>query len=208
MKKNSTCTTKGAGKALSEDARIERTRTQLTEAVLALASERDITTASVAELTRRAGINRATFYDHASSPVEFLTGVLSADLDDLRDEAMEIAPISLVRDRSRRVLRKMIDHVLRYENVYGEGHASSTYALRVVLAEHVEKSVHVILQGGVGNPPDKSREALSIYAAFLAHGVAGAFDSWLKQPSPRDAEKFIFLIEALYPSWYWEGSLS
>src|SRR3546814_11082417 len=69
----------------SEDPRVERTRARLAEAVLALAAERDITTASVSELTRRAGVNRSTFYAHADTPVELLTRVLAAELDDVRD---------------------------------------------------------------------------------------------------------------------------
>src|SRR3546814_16021520 len=84
----------------SEDPRVERTRARLAEAVLALAAERDITTASVSELTRRAGVNRSTFYAHADTPVELLTRVLAAELDDVRRHPME-RPIGRASCRDR-----------------------------------------------------------------------------------------------------------
>ncbi len=192
----------------SEDARVERTRERLAEAVIALASERDISTASVAELTRRAGINRATFYNHASSPIELLTRVLSADLDELRREMFEVLAQdrTALLNRGRRSLQGMIDHVLRYENVYGIGHASSVFALRVVLAEHVEKSMQDFLRLKPSVLPQEVGNALTLYSAFLAHGVAGAFEAWLRLPSPRDSEKLMAVVEDLYPSWFWDGS--
>ncbi|CVI24773.1 conserved hypothetical protein [Agrobacterium fabacearum CFBP 5771] len=195
--------------APAEDVRFERTRARLAAAVIALASERDITTASVAELTRRAGINRATFYNHANSPIELLTRVLSADLDGLRREMIEALALdrSALLDRGRRILQGMIDHVLRYEGVYGIGHASSIFALRVVLAEHVEKSMQDILHYRPAVLPEKVSKALTLYSAFLAHGVAGAFDAWLRLPSPRDPERLLAVVEDLYPSWFWDGSL-
>lgn len=193
----------------AEDARFERTKQRLEAAVIELASERDITTASVAELARRARINRATFYNHASSPVELLTRVLSADLDALRSEMINALTLDreamLVRGRSS--LQGMIDHVLRYEGVYGIGHGSSFFALRVVLAEHVEKSLQDILHHRPAVLPQKVSQALTLYAAFLGHGVAGAFDAWLRLPSPRDPEGLLAVVEDLYPSWFWDGSL-
>ncbi|KJF69988.1 TetR/AcrR family transcriptional regulator [Agrobacterium arsenijevicii] len=191
-----------------EDARIERTQAQLAQAVIALASERDITSASVSELTRRAGINRATFYAHANSPVELLTKVLSSDLDELRRETIaELArDRSALRARSRRSLREIVAHVLRFEGVYDVGHSSSVFALRVVLAEHIEHTVRLMLDEGFAVPPDRSEAAIALYSAYMAHGAAGAVDAWLRLPKPRDPEQLIAAIEALYPVWYVSSS--
>ena len=185
------------------DPRIERTRERLTEAVIELAAERDITTASVSELTRRAGVNRATFYNHASSPVDLLTRVLSVDLDQLRYETMEVLaldPSNLFRQEHCN-LQGMIDHVLRYESIYCVGHASSVFALRVVLAEHVEKTMQDILRLKPTSLPDNVAKSLALYSAFIAHGIAGVFGAWLQLPSPREPEQVITTIEELYPTW-------
>ena len=63
------------------DPRIERTTAALRTAVLELATEHDIDDVTVSQVATRAGINRATFYDHASSPAELLTGILRTELD-------------------------------------------------------------------------------------------------------------------------------
>ncbi len=68
------------------DPRTERTTAALRTAVLELATEHDIDDVTVSQVASRAGINRATFYDHASSPAELLTGILRAELDTIRDE--------------------------------------------------------------------------------------------------------------------------
>src|SRR3546814_4869908 len=82
-----------------------------------LAAERDITTASVSELTRRAGVNRSTFYAHADTPVELLTRVLAAELDDVRRHTMEQLDRDglLLRDLTRSTMREIVAHVVRQD---------------------------------------------------------------------------------------------
>ncbi|SEQ77224.1 transcriptional regulator, TetR family [Faunimonas pinastri] len=189
----------------SEDARVERTRARLAQAVLSLAAERDITTASVAELARRAGVNRSTFYAHAQTPVELLTRVLSSELDEVRRHTMEQLDFDgrLLRSLTRSTLCEIVDHIIKHEAVYGgTSHASSMFALRIVLAEHVEQSVLIVLREGFLVAPEPGPEAAALYAAFLAHGVAGAVEAWLHLPAPRDERVLLTAIEAMYPSWY------
>jgi AcrR family transcriptional regulator len=188
-----------------EDVRSERTRLRLFEAVLELAREGDITTASVAELTRRAGINRGTFYAHAESPVKLLTKVLSQELDEVRRQTsirMESDGL-LLRDLSNETLAQIVDHVVRHEQVYDSPYrVSSMYALRVVLAEHVEQSVLSVLDGGFARSPLRGKSATAMQAAFLAHGVAAAVEVWLHTPKPRDRTQLFEAVASMYPTWY------
>ncbi len=186
------------------DARILRTRARLADAVLALAAERDIAHVSVAELARRAGINRGTFYDHAQSPVELLTSVLSQDLDEVRRIGMDQLRRDgqLLRHLTRSTLRGILQHVLRHEAIYaGPSGSSSTYALRVVLAEHIEQSMLSILGQGFVQVPIPDADAARLMAAYLGHGAAGAVEAWLHLPSPRDEAKLLSAIEAIHPQW-------
>lgn len=196
---------KQAGSSDVEDVRIERTRMRLFEAVLEMAREGDITTASVAELTRRAGINRGTFYAHAGSPVQLLTKVLSQELDEVRRQTairMESDGL-LLRDLSQETLEQIVDHVVRHEQVYDSpDRASSMYALRVVLAEHVEQSVLSVLDGGFARSPLKGEAATAMQAAFLAHGVAAAVEVWLHIAKPRDRSQLSEAVASMYPAWY------
>lgn len=203
--RSQTADRKGFGDgAEAEDARIGRTRARLAEAVLSLAAERDITSASVSELTRRAGINRSTFYEHAQTPVDLLTRVLSCELDEVRRRGMDQLERDglLLRDLTRSTLHEIFAHVLKHEAVYGGvGRASSKYALRVVLAEHIEQSILTMLREGFVNPPMPGPQAAALYAAYLAHGATGAVEAWLRLPPPREERMLLAVIEAMYPSW-------
>jgi AcrR family transcriptional regulator len=193
------------GNLVGEDARFVRTRARLTAAVLALAGERDITAASVSELTRRAGVNRTTFYAHADTPVALLTNILAADLDRVRKETTERLDEDgmLLRDLTRETMRQILDHVLRHENVYHSANlASSRYALRVVLADHVEQSILMVFQEGFLRPPPPEAAMVEFSAAFIAHGVAASVEAWFRRPAPRDEATLLAAIEAMYPAWY------
>jgi AcrR family transcriptional regulator len=63
------------------DPRIIRTVQAFRRAIVELASKRPVSQITVAELAERAGVTRATFYNHFSSPVELLIQVLLADLE-------------------------------------------------------------------------------------------------------------------------------
>jgi hypothetical protein len=71
-----------------------------------------------------------------------------------------------------------------------------------VLAEHVEQSVLIALREGFVVPPTPGKEIAALYAAFIAHGVAGAVEVWLQQPAPRDEHMLLAAAEAMYPAWY------
>jgi AcrR family transcriptional regulator len=192
-------------KAGQIDPREERTGRQLTQAVLAMAAERDITHASVAELARQAGINRSTFYAHAATPVALLTRVLNAELDVVRQRTeTDMANDGfLTRDIARQTLDQIIDHVEHRIDIYGGiDRPSSRYALRVVLAEHVEQSVLLMLREGFAVPPIAGTEFEAMFAGYLAHGVVGAVEAWLRLPSPRTHATLIDAVEQMYPAWY------
>ncbi len=186
------------------DARVERTRGRLAAAVLELAAEHDITSASVAELTRRAGVNRGTFYDHAQSPAELLTRVLTLELDEVRRTGMDELRRDglLLRHLTRSTLQEIFQHVLKHERIYaGPSRSTSIYALRVVLAEHIEQTMLPILSEGFVSLPTSDPHIQPLYAAYMAHGAAGAMEAWLRLPAPRDETVLLGAIEAMYPLW-------
>jgi AcrR family transcriptional regulator len=199
-------TRKKDGDAPLEDVRHERTRKRLAGAVLSLASRRDISSASVSELSRRAGIYRTTFYAHADTVVELLTKVLSSELDEVRRKYM----IELERtgqfllDHARRSLSDVVDHVVKHEAVYGR--ASLTPVLRAVLAEHFQGSLSLAIRKGFVGRPSARPEDTAICSAFIAHGIAGGIEAWLHLPATRDRKALHTAIESMYPTWYFPTS--
>lgn len=65
------------------DRRIERTRSQLRDAVLELIETRRRSEITVQEVTRRAGVNRATFYQHYRDKDELIEQTIEAVVDEI-----------------------------------------------------------------------------------------------------------------------------
>ncbi|WIW89524.1 helix-turn-helix domain-containing protein [Sphingobium sp. V4] len=179
-----------------QDVRVKRTLANLKQSVLAFAAEHDIGKASVAEIARRAGISRSTFYQYAQSPVDLLTRILCVELDTARIN--KLREIEKNPDRFHDVRRagmsEVIEHVLRYERVYKNGQASSRLALRIV-AEHIEQSTLWLIRMGVLNLQFENEAIIPIYAAFRGHGVAAAIEAWLRTPAPRNVDLLLDTIE-------------
>jgi AcrR family transcriptional regulator len=102
------------------DLRAVRSRRKLHEAVLHLAAGQPIESVSVAELTRAAGLNRTTFYNHASSPADALEQALFGELDGMRAVLSEKAadrsiPLEQVWDG---VTRDFLGYLERYEDIF------------------------------------------------------------------------------------------
>jgi len=103
-----------------------RTRAALRAAILELAAQEDVSELSVVEVARRAGINRVTFYDHATSPAALLVAVLADELDEIRAALLDrdttdsgvpaAAPDPL--DLVDRVARAVAAHVERHAAIY------------------------------------------------------------------------------------------
>ena len=66
------------------DPRPAQTIKVLHDAVIELASMTPVSKVTVTEITRKAGMNRATFYRHASSPGGLLASALGPELDLIR----------------------------------------------------------------------------------------------------------------------------
>ncbi len=82
--------------AISVDPRIGRTRLQLREAVLALIEASDRSGITVQEVTRRANVNRATFYQHYRDKDELIEATIVELVDEVYDSC---APILAGIDR-------------------------------------------------------------------------------------------------------------
>jgi AcrR family transcriptional regulator len=78
------------------DRRVERTRAQLRSAMIDLIESRERSDITVQEVTRRAGVNRATFYQHYRDKDELLQQTIDALVDEIFDAC---TPILAGQDR-------------------------------------------------------------------------------------------------------------
>lgn len=190
------------------DARILHTTAALGEAIMRLAADRPVSRITVADVTRAAGINRATFYSHAVSPGSLLADVLTPELDRIRADDAEARRAAAERGAgadelaaiTRRGINAVVDHVVTHRDVYAKALPDTEDAsLHRLLVDHftVSSAQHIRSLPAADRP-----ELLDdVAAGFVAQGFVGAIEAWLA--GPRRARKaLVDTIVLSFPSWW------
>jgi AcrR family transcriptional regulator len=190
------------------DARILHTTAALREAILRLAAGRPVSEITVADVTRAAGINRATFYSHAVSPGSLLADVLTPELDRIRDDDTDARRAAQERgaDReelaaiTRRGINAVVEHVVLHREIYLRALPDPNDAsLHRLLVEHftVSSALHIRELDPVTRP-----ELLDdVAAGFVAQGFVGAIEAWLAG-SRRSRKALVDTITQSFPAWW------
>lgn len=192
---------------LAIDARIRRTQRQLREAALELAAEQRIEDVSVADLARRAGINRATFYKHADSPLQVLREALVDDLDSMRAEFLgdaEHPDVDFVA-RWRRAAHDTAAHVARFEPVYRRGFADdASGSVQALLSRHITNSMEALfIERPEMLPPHRPQDhrlLSAAHAASLGHGLTAILQVWFTAGAS-DVEVYADAVVHSLPQW-------
>ncbi|MGW2277891.1 TetR/AcrR family transcriptional regulator [Streptomyces sp. NPDC001770] len=189
------------------DIRVLRSRRKLREAVLLLAAARPIESVSVADVTRTAGLNRTTFYNHASSPADALEQALVGDLDAMRRMLTEnAADRSLPFDRVwEEIAWDFLDWFERYEDIFTTGLLDGrSPVLTRLLSRHFTASVVSLLDARpslVPPGPAWDEPALTAYSRFLGFGIIGVLQTWLETAPPRDPDALARILLRVLPEW-------
>lgn len=174
----------------AQDPRIVRSRRTLEASLLTLIEQQDLTTMSIADVTRVAGLNRSTFYDHY------------VDLHDLAESACTemfealLAETPVLKDVGPEVgnpLLALFDHVLAHRRLYAallgpDGSARVTAYLqrRMAIAIHVNRTMD---RTTPSTHLDDPRETpMDVVAAFTAGALLGVVADWLVRDCPGTPE--------------------
>jgi AcrR family transcriptional regulator len=184
------------------DPRITRTAQACAQAIVELASQRPVSQVTVADLAGRAGVTRATFYHHYSSPLELLIQVLCADLErgHRREEARRADGRYSPEQMLRLATAGVADHVERFTAVYQHAlHDPADDGVYEALVRHfTDYALAFIARCAHPDLPDTSHQVI---AQFVAHGFAGAIKAWLSDDSVTKTD----LVEAAVacaPAWW------
>ncbi|MGY4644741.1 TetR-like C-terminal domain-containing protein [Cellulomonas sp. URHB0016] len=166
------------------DPRVQRTRTLLQDALLALARERPLDEIAVADVADRATVNRSTFYQHYPDTDTLLADALDAraaaagaDLSSIHPDAGAAPPEVLVR-----YAEHVAEHAELYRSALGE-HGSPVAVTRL------RRRIGQISLEGLrmhGTPAALAELPPEVAAAAFAGSVIGVLVAWLDQePLPR-----------------------
>lgn len=194
--------------ASGEDPRWQRSRAALIDAALALASEHPIQDVTVREVTKRAGVDRTTFYNHAESPQQLVSEVLGVEFDELyqqfRDELErgDFTP----EEAQRHGIRSLLEHVIHYQAIYRLTiNAVSGGVLQSVIGEHVRAAAREMLDEGLYpfEPPIAPTEFQKDFAAqAMSLAMLGGIAAWIRQDSPPDIDEFMESFSLFFPDWF------
>jgi len=193
------------------DARQRRTNQKLSEVILRLSAQRPASEITVSEVTIAAGINRSTFYQHASSTTDLLENVLRTELDDIRSRYLGTALSSVDGAALRDIVVAVLDHVSSHAEIYsrGLGVSSAASSLHPLLSRHFEESVTdliaaetVVVPRPSGTSAVNTRFHNESAARFIADGTVGAMEVWLRTPEPRSTTDFLRAYRVFMPGWW------
>jgi len=184
------------------DARAVRTRQKLVAAFHEVVRDVDPSEISVSALTRAAGVNRTSFYEHFASPEDLAIHALS-DLFEVVSSA---------------------DVVMRRDNTVSAPEASRLALKEIVYFVHARRASYARLLGP-GAPPRLVAEVTDAFAAsgaeslrrmtwrpadadprvtaeFLAGGVLNVVGRWLAEPRSRwSRDRLVAALVQCLPSW-------
>jgi AcrR family transcriptional regulator len=187
------------------DPRVRRTRRLLQDALLALAEEQDFAAITVGEITRRADVNRNTFYLHYRDKDDLVTQTLDALFDELTapsrtfvDSHKSLAP-DVVPDSTLALFQELGHRHGLYRRLMGEA-GSTTFADRV-RAFHERQFLRLWhdlrVVAAPGSPPPELRARLG------ATAMEGAIGWWLSEGEAVGADQAAaWSWQLLSPLWF------
>jgi AcrR family transcriptional regulator len=184
---------------LAADPRQIRTRAALKAALLRLATDESVVTASVATLCKEAGVHRTTFYGHANSLEEFAVDVLSEDIDAIT--AVEFDPANPVQGYLD-ALVNLLEQFKDKRPVFRPLFASPWLGAMVIkMNEYMLHRAELALDSFSTLPgisvPQPHREA----AAYVAGALVASCVEWVKEEDD-DSHAKARRIQALMPPWW------
>jgi len=181
--------------AKKENQRIALTRKLLQEGLIRLLQKKELEYISVTELCREAGINRATFYNHYSTPKELLTDIEQSMKDDFM--ALLTIPCSddALTDQFEILCQYLKDHAAQYL-ILTKCHAD----------DDLEASFKKLNQPFAGNTatgkcPDLDSYNMHLVSTFLYSGCYHLIREWIVRDIPKSSREIALLLRRIiHPS--------
>ncbi len=177
------------------DRRINRTRRQLREALLALILEKGYEGVTIEEITERADLGRTTFYLHYRDKEELLLESLEEMVADLRSQIYTL-PLGSFRisstsengdDQDANPIAMIFQHAADHADLYriilrGEGTARITQHMREFISNAVSEFTRI--RSARLNVSIQSSVPLVFFSNYFAGSLIGTIAWWLENDMP------------------------
>jgi len=171
------------------DPRVIRTRGLLRTALMELAVEKSFASLTIQDVTRRAGLNRTTFYLHFNGLHELLEDCARSLFAELRGEIYANLPAGSPPDLARvePFIESVFHHLGRHEKFYRAmlGKQGDPY-FRELFQDHLSELIFEPLAAGSPGGEINQRYAMTLH--FFSAGFAGVAAWWLEAGMQPPAE--------------------
>lgn len=187
------------------DPRVKRTRKLLQDALLSIMVDHDLSTITVQDITRRAEVNRATFYLHFRDRDDLLGQTLDLLFDNLTEEERTfvdsdgslLSPV--VPTPLTNLFRNIAARPALYRRLLGDV-GSSAFVSRLNL---FHEQVFLRLWADTGAVLAEGDSPPEFRAKFAASAIQGAMSWWLEygqEESPESAAAWLWQL--IRPLWF------
>lgn len=186
------------------DPRFRRVRERLVSTVMELASTRPPESISVSELTAAAGVSRAVFYAHATSPAALLADALIAEIrPDLEATLAQLCrPNADYVGLWRRLYLDFLEHGRRRRAVFRviTEHESSVYSMLIAYLEAAaEPCIRAIFTHLDGPAPTELWTRIAV--SQQAHNMMSVLRAWLLTDVADPPDTVVDTYLTLAPPW-------
>jgi AcrR family transcriptional regulator len=188
----------------ADDPRYQRVRGRLVQALLELAASRPAESISVSELTAAAGVSRASFYAHASSPAgllaDLLIGELQVELDRFSEQMSH--PGADYVNLWRQIYLVLLAQVRRYQAVYTiiTAQESSVSSALTAYFEAAARPYIQALTAQLEGPP-VSELWVSMALHQQAHNMMAVIRAWIVTGMTDSPDTVVDTYLTLAPPW-------
>lgn len=174
------------------DPRVARTRASLQEALLGLAHEGGLDSATVGAITDRAGVNRSTFYQHYDDKDTLLADALESAMANVGGPLGGEVDASGIPVEIHVYLAHVRDNASLYREVLGDRGSA------VVMAR-LRQRMDTIVVGSISAAPHNpyTDVPLDVVSAGLAGAALGVIAAWLRRdplPPVDDAARWLWAV--------------
>ncbi len=188
----------------TDDPRYRRVRQQLVGALLRMAGQQPAQSISVKELTAAAGVSRASFYAHASTPAGLLAETLIAELrPGLTQLSGEFGRAGADHGALwRRTYLALLDHVAEHREVYrviSSGESPVSSALTRFFEEVTGGYVQVVAAHLVAPPATPLWRTMA--TTQQAHSMLAVVHAWILTGFADAPDDVVDTYLSLAPPW-------
>src|SRR5579862_2043527 len=168
------------------DLRVMRTKKLIRDALISLTIQKGFSAITVSDITKAAGINRATFYRHYTDKFDLLNQYAQTvyDMLDVKNNNVNKSEFHSIPTNLVKIFEHIRENATFYRVMWGKnGNPDFAEKIRSYIQKRIRKSLPKNLQA--------EEKLIDLFVSYSASASFGAVLWWLENNMPYSSEKMI-----------------